>query len=147
MVQRPKTSTKPRNTSSRCGLCGKSGDLTKTECCGNLVCDDQHKYNLFSYGRNSCDRNHSRYTLCAYHHNEDHTGSWKTCGSCREAFETEMYVWYATNEFNFQKLKNPPTYTQTLCAGCKARIRLGEDSYALKPSGEYLCARCSTISR
>ena len=61
----------------RCGLCGKTGGLIKTDCCGNWICDDEHKYVLFSYARNSCHRNHSRYTLCAYHHNEGHAGDWK----------------------------------------------------------------------
>jgi len=64
----------------RCGLCGKTGTLIKTDCCGNWICDDEHKYVLFSYARNSCHRNHSRYTLCAYHHNEGHAGDWKDCG-------------------------------------------------------------------
>lgn len=56
----------------KCGLCGKSRNLTKTDCCDNWICDDEHKYVIFSYARNSCHRNHSRYTLCAYHHTEDH---------------------------------------------------------------------------
>jgi len=58
-----------------------------------------------------------------------------------------MYVWYGTNEYNFQKLENPPTFEPTLCASCRSRIRLGEDSYTLEPSGEYLCASCLTIVR
>jgi len=143
----PKAKAKARRRSSRCGLCGKSGGLTRTACCGNLVCDDQHKYRLFSYARNSCDHNHTRYTLCSYHYNESHSGDWKTCRSCRGEFEAEMYVWYGTNEYNFQKLENPPAYKPTLCTSCKSRIRLGEDSYTRKPSGEYLCASCLTIMR
>jgi len=50
-----------------CGLCGKSEKLTRTECCGAWICDDEDKYVLFSYAYNSCYRNHSRYTLCASH--------------------------------------------------------------------------------
>jgi len=146
-AKKHKTSPEPRRNSPRCGLCGKSGALTRTACCGNLICDDRHTYKLFSYARNSCDHNHTRYTLCSYHNNESHSGEWKTCGSCREEFETEMYVWYGTNEYNFQKLENPPAYEATLCASCKSRIRLGEDEYTLKPSGEYLCASCSAIVR
>ncbi len=46
----------------RCGLCGKTKNLTKTECCGQWICDDEHKYVLFSYAQNSCFRNHHRYT-------------------------------------------------------------------------------------
>ncbi len=128
---------------AHCGLCGKSKALTRTACCGNLICDDQAKYVLFSYARNSCDRNHSRFTLCGHHHNEGHSGDWKTCALCRESFETEMYVWYGTNEYNFEKLPNPPTFEPTLCASCKSRIHLGEDGYTIKPSGEYLCESCA----
>ena len=83
---------KSRPDKLRCGLCGKAEKLIKTECCGNWICDDEHKYVLFSYARNSCHRNHSRYTLCAYHYNEGHVGDWKGCKECRESFETEMYV-------------------------------------------------------
>src|SRR5512136_2648141 len=55
----------------RCGLCGKTKKLTKTECCNQWICDDEDKYVLFSYATNSCLRNHRRYTLCGYHHFEE----------------------------------------------------------------------------
>lgn len=85
-----------------CGLCGKTKKLTRTECCGQWICDDEDEYVMFSYARNSCYRNHRRYTLCADHHAEDHEGEWQTCDQCRKGFfETEMYVWYGTNEYNF----------------------------------------------
>lgn len=60
-----KRAAKPRDAGNRCGLCGKKKNLTKTDCCGNWICDDEHKYVIFSYARNSCHRNHNRYTLCA----------------------------------------------------------------------------------
>lgn len=100
----------------RCGLCGKAGKLAKTECCGQLICDDEENYVLFSYARNSCSRNHRRFTLCGYHHNEGHPGSWKDCPRCREDFKTEDYVYSGTNEYNFEKLENPPAYEPTKCA-------------------------------
>ncbi|MEE8305138.1 MAG: DUF6398 domain-containing protein [Candidatus Tectomicrobia bacterium] len=53
---------------TQCGLCGRTGNLTKTECCGQRICDDAHTYRLFSYARNSCYRNHDRYTLCSFHY-------------------------------------------------------------------------------
>ncbi|MEI7899504.1 MAG: hypothetical protein WCK89_04580, partial [bacterium] len=56
----------------RCFLCGKRAKLVKTECCGKWICDDEHKYVLFSYARNSCHRNHSHFTLCAFHHDNGH---------------------------------------------------------------------------
>lgn len=65
-----------------CGLCGKNRKLTKTECCDNWICDDEHKYRLFSYALNSCRRNHRRYSICAFHHTEGHNGPWKDCSQC-----------------------------------------------------------------
>jgi hypothetical protein len=129
----------------RCGLCRKTKHLTRTDCCGHWICDDEHTYVLFSYARNSCHRNHSRYTLCAYHDNEGHTGDWQTCKVCRESFETEIYVWYGTNEYNFEKLKNPPSYAPTKCTSCGTVIRLGEDGYTLTPAGEYFCVACDDL--
>jgi hypothetical protein len=126
----------------RCGLCGKTKNLTRTECCGNWICDDEHKYVMFSYARNSCHRNHSRYTLCSYHHNEGHKGDWKTCKACRAGFETEMYVWYGTNEYNFETLENPPAYEPTRCSSCGQVIRLGADGYSISGK-KYLCMNCS----
>ena len=136
-AQRPKQKAGPR-----CGLCGKTKNLTKTECCGNWICDDEQNYVLFSYARNSCSRNHRRYTLCGYHHMEGHEGDWKDCPECRKAFETEMYVWYGTNEYNFEKLPNPPEYEPTKCSDCGRVIRLGEDGYSMQ-GDDYWCDRCS----
>jgi hypothetical protein len=132
-----KTTSKPK-----CGLCGKTRKLTKTACCGNWICDDQDKYVIFTYARNSCYRNHSRYTLCAYHHTENHSGDWKTCRRCRRSFVTEIYVWYGTNEYNFEKLSNPPAYEPTKCSGCKTVIVLSDDEYSVSDKG-YFCADCT----
>jgi len=74
---------------------------------------------LFSFAHNSCYRNHQRYTLCGAHYAEGHAGRWQDCPHCRELFETEMYVYYGTNEYNFEKLAKPPKYDPTRCAGCK----------------------------
>jgi len=126
----------------RCGLCGASKNLIKTECCGNWICDDEANYVMFSYAQNSCHRNHWRYTLCGYHFNEQHEGNWQDCNKCRDGFETEMYVWYGTNEFNFEVLKNPPEYEPTKCSDCGAIIVLGDGGYMT--SGDcYYCANCS----
>ena len=125
-----------------CGLCGKTTNLMKTECCGTWICDDEQNYVMFSYARNSCSRNHRRYTLCSHHHCEGHDGDWKDCPKCREAFETEMYVWYGTNEYNFEKLPNPPKYDPTHCADCGKVIRLGTEAYSMQ-GDNYWCNRCS----
>jgi hypothetical protein len=128
----------------RCGLCGKTANLTKTPCCGQWICDDEDQYVPFSYARNSCHRNHSRFTLCSHHHAEEHGGRWQECPKCREAFKTEMYVWYGTNEYNFEKLENPPEYEPTLCSRCGRVINLGEDGYTTKGE-DYWCEKCAAI--
>jgi hypothetical protein len=126
----------------RCGLCGSTTKpLTRTPCCGNWICDDEDDYVLFSYATNSCHRNHDRYTLCSYHYNERHTGRWQDCDKCRKGFETEIYVWYGTNEYNFEKLANPPKFEPTHCGDCGHVIHLGTDGYLLS-EGKYYCGRC-----
>ncbi len=127
----------------KCGLCGNTENLTRTECCGQWICDDEDQYVLFSYARNSCHRNHRRFTLCGYHHAEGHAGDWKTCPQCREAFPTELYVYYGTNEYNFEKLQNPPAYEPTRCAQCGRKISLGREGYSIMPGGDYICEMCS----
>lgn len=141
----PITDKKPRSAeSSRCGLCGKARKLTRTECCDHWICDDEGQYVLFSYARNSCDRNHRRYTLCGYHHAEEHPGRWMECQKCRGDFETEMYVWYGTNAYNFEKLQNPPSYEPTHCSTCSGIIRLGEDGYSTQ-GGKHFCEACTAL--
>ena len=106
MVAKAKSRTLKKNKGHgrpRCGLCGKTRKLTKTECCGQWICDDEDKYIIFSYARNSCSRNHRRFTLCGYHYTEEHEGNWKDCPECRNSFETEIYVYYGTNEYNFRE--------------------------------------------
>ncbi|MDD2455623.1 MAG: hypothetical protein PHE10_04750 [Kiritimatiellae bacterium] len=127
----------------RCFICGKRTKLVKTECCGRWICDDEHKYQLFSYARNSCHRNHRRFTLCAYHYDNGHKGDWKTCPKCRDDFkdELEMFVWYGTNEYNWEKLPDPPAYKPTTCAKCGKVIRLSDGGYSHGKDG-YLCGSC-----
>lgn len=125
----------------RCGLCGKTSKLTKTACCDQWICDDQGSYRLFSYARNSCSRNHERYTLCGFHYNEEHAGDWRECSKCRKAFDTEIYVYYGTNEYNSVKLENPPEFEPTLCAKCSKRIVLGDGGYVRNSEGFY-CMGC-----
>ncbi|UCG42990.1 MAG: hypothetical protein JSU73_14230 [candidate division WOR-3 bacterium] len=128
----------------RCGLCGKTENLTRTECCGQWICDDEDQYVLFSYARNSCHRNHRRYTLCGYHWAEGHEGRWQDCRNCLEGIaETEMYVWYGTNEYNFEKLADPPKFRATFCRSCHRRIRLGTEGHTVMPDGTYYCEACA----
>lgn len=127
----------------RCFLCGKRSKLIQTDCCGKWICNDEHKYVVFSYARNSCHRNHARFTLCAFHHANNHEGDWKTCEKCKESFkdQMEMYVWYGTNEYNWETLPDPPSYEPTLCAKCGRVIRLTEEGYQIDKD-EYTCENC-----
>lgn len=146
-TKKPRTRKAPARTETetgdkpRCGLCGKGGRLMKTDCCQQWICDDEANYKMFSYARNSCARNHRRYTLCGSHAAEGHPGDWKTCTKCRADFETEMYVYYGTNEFNFTKLENPPSYEPTRCHSCNEIIRLGYEGYSQGAEG-YTCEAC-----
>ena len=128
----------------RCGLCGKTENLTKTECCDNWICDDEDQYEMFSFAHNSCRRNHRRHTLCGGHHAEGHEGRWQDCQQCREMFETEieMYVYYGTNEYNFEKLPNPPKHKPIRCVRCNRAIRLGYDDCSQGSEG-YFCEKCA----
>ena len=125
----------------RCGLCGKREHLQRTECCGHWICDDEASYQLFSYARNSCARNHRRLTLCGFHHGEGHAGEWQKCVPCRDAFKTEMYAYYGTNQYNFAVLADPPGFEPTLCVGCGQRIVLGDGGYS-SLGDQYACADC-----
>jgi hypothetical protein len=151
-MKRKKTLTKKQHLrgqeDKRCGLCGKTGKLTKTPCCGNWICDDEDQYQLFSYARSSCYRNHDHYTVCAVHCHEEHEGpDWRTCEECKEYFDkVENYVWSATNEHNFVKLENPPEYEPTRCSKCNSIIKLGDEPYSMK-GGEYYCSKCFTMPR
>jgi hypothetical protein len=124
-----------------CGLCGATDNLTKTECCGQWICDDEDQYVLFSYARNSCSRNHRRFTLCGHHCTEGHEGRWQDCSKCRDEIETEMYVYYGTNEYNFEKLPNPPAFEPTCCSQCGKAIDLGGGGYSRSGKG-YTCMDC-----
>ncbi len=140
--RKPASKRRESRNRPRCGLCGKTTRLTKTECCDQWICDDEDEYVLFSYARNSCHRNHSRYTLCGSHYEEGHPGDWKDCPRCKEHIETEMYVYYGTNEYNFERLENPPDYEPTTCSKCEAVIILSEGGFSIS-RGEYRCGQCS----
>jgi hypothetical protein len=144
-VKHKKAVLKSKNDRShnKCGLCGATDNLVKTECCEHWICNDHNDYVLFSYARNSCARNHDRFTLCGFHKNEGHTGKWQDCKKCLNSFETEIYVYYGTNEYNFEKLIDPPKFNPTHCYACESVINLGEGGYCLS-DGKYFCSlECS----
>ena len=131
----------PLNTKA-CGLCGRKAKLVRSECCGQWICDDEGTYVAFSYARNSCARNHRRQTLCGYHHTEEHDGDWQTCQVCLKGFDPELVAWYGTNDYNFTKLQDPPTFEPAHCGGCGAVISLAMNGYSQGPEG-ILCDPCT----
>jgi hypothetical protein len=139
--QEEKITPTKKGNKPRCGLCGNTKNLIKTDCCDNWICDDEDQYQMFSFARNSCHRNHRRLTLCGGHYAEGHGDQWQNCSECREGFETEMYVYFGTNEYNFEKLPSPPKYTPTHCVKCKRIIKLGIEGYSYGSNG-YTCERC-----
>lgn len=125
----------------KCFICGATSHLVRTPCCGKWICDDADQYVMFSYARNSCYRNHSRFTLCGAHYAEGHKGDWKTCKKCRKLAEPEMVAWYGTNEYNWEKMPDPPAFKPTLCSKCGKRIVLPDGGYAYTREG-YVCEDC-----
>src|SRR5262245_25583876 len=125
----------------RCGLCGKAERLTRTPCCGNWICDDEAACVPFSYERNSCYRNHTMFTVCGGHHNLKHQGRWQECAECRNAAPLELFVHHATNEYNFEKLENPPAFEPTYCHLCGVLLRLAHGGYSMSQKG-FTCAAC-----
>jgi DNA-directed RNA polymerase subunit RPC12/RpoP len=55
-----------------------------------------------------------------------------------------MYVWYVTNEYNFEKLKDVPTYEPTKCSTCGHVIQLGMGGYSYTGK-KYFCMNCSDL--
>ena len=132
--------TKIKGQKPKCGLCGSAKKaLTKTPCCDNWICDDEDSYVIFSYARNSCYRNHDRYTLCSYHVHEEHSGKWQDCKKCKKSFELPYYVDMGTNEYNFDTLKNPEKVT-IKCAHCDYTAN-SVNAFAYQTSRGYYCLK------
>ncbi|GAB4823360.1 hypothetical protein N2152v2_010406 [Parachlorella kessleri] len=137
--QQKKTGGKGAGGSNlHCGLCGnRKGPFTRTPCCKKVICDDENTYQMFTYARNSCKRNHDRYTLCSYHHGERHGGHWKDCEKCKKNFHPFDYYQMGTNRpdepsksnFDDDVLDGPPP-PKPRCATCKCEIDTGMEQHS-----------------
>ncbi len=145
MRKRDKSKISKRNR-PKCGLCGSTKNLTKTDCCDNWICDDLDQYEMFSFSHNSCMQNHFKYTICGHHFHSGHTGKWQECQQCLEDFKDnmELFVEFSTNEYNFEILENPPEFKPTLCSKCGRRIKIGQESYTVHKK-EFICSDCENV--
>lgn len=55
-----------------------------------------------------------------------------------------MYVHAGTNEYNFEKLDNPPDYEPTHCCKCGVVIVLSEGGYSQR-GDEYWCPKSTEL--
>ena len=102
---------------------------------------------MFTYARNSCWRNHHRYTICGSHYREGHGGDWKTCANCRDVLDTEDYVSNSTSIWNFLdggRLENPPKFDETKCSQCGVQVKKSLSGYSMKGDDIY-CNACTTM--
>jgi hypothetical protein len=131
-------------SNKNCELCGKTNPIKITECCGNpvcyYICNDKDSY-LLLFDNDSCDSKHGRFTVCHHHYIYKHEGEWQDCQKCRNSFVTESYVWYCTNEYNFVKLENPPSFELTKCYRCERIIKLGPENFFIRKNN-YYCQDC-----
>ena len=49
---------------------------------------------------------------------------------------------YGTNEFNFEKLENPPSFEPKRCSACGKVINLGTEGYS-QLGDSYTCEKCN----
>ncbi|MBN2041922.1 MAG: hypothetical protein JW864_17940 [Spirochaetes bacterium] len=134
--------TKSADETPVCALCGSTENVIITPCCGNFACNPEKDKADSSSLRSNCASNHMFFTLCGYHYNEGHEGRWQDCELCKQSLETEIYVNLGTNDYNFEKLENPPEFKPTKCASCGSIIPLIEGGYSLLGK-DYYCARCT----
>lgn len=142
----------PRRVRAMCGLCGgRKPPFLITECCSRVVCCDHDNYVLMTYERNSCARNHSRYSMCSTHHNERHSGSWKTCQRCRGNYDPYDYYTYGTNSpdvpsrsnFPDDVLDEPPP-PLPCCAQCGRSVDTATEGHSFGAEG-LTCMRCFSM--
>jgi len=140
-------------TNERCSICGSTAaevQLGYTECCNIRVSDNAHEYQMFSYDRSHCMRSHDRYTACASHCHEGHSGDWRECAECN-SLDCGARRWHATNAFSLV----PPlahmacpqgSFITQECYQCHSRIHNGFDGCSMSYEGgqtRLTCLNCS----
>lgn len=73
-----------------CRFCGRDSlPLVKTRCCEQWICCDTEF--LSFRGGGTCQFEHERYSMCYFHYNEGHSGTWQECNECREFLGEEEF--------------------------------------------------------
>lgn len=127
-----------------CGLCGKTSNLTRTECCNRPICNDTLSYD----DRASCYRNHHGYSLCYFHHSDRHEGTndWRECNTCMtHAYCTERTVAFGSSRSNFAEQRDrwdPPAFEPVRCCQCNKTIKVNVDTHSRLPDGTTTCSIC-----
>ncbi|KDO17213.1 hypothetical protein SPRG_17379 [Saprolegnia parasitica CBS 223.65] len=150
------------STVDTCFVCGAGESevhLGVTECCGLVVCDNEHEYLMGSYSRKHCWRSHGKYTTCGYHKTQGHRHpDWRTCPhmECLKQRENRSdprgggggRSWYATNGFNATPMLASDIPKGSMltgkCAACPRRIADGWDNVAMTKNGT-LCTVCGKV--
>ena len=72
-------------TGERCHFCGRNNlPLVKMKCCDQWSCCDTEFMSL--RGGGYCLFQPEHYSICHFHHNENHSGAWQACDECRDFF-------------------------------------------------------------
>jgi len=135
---------------SKCFICHskvKEVDLTYTECCNLPICNNSQEYELMSYSRDFCHRNHALYTSCHTHHEEEHEGDWRDCDECNQ-LKNGARPFLTTNGFNITPCLERYIPQESMLTfpcdtpGCKSRMMPGHSASTFS-GGKNLCILCS----
>ena len=117
--------------------------LTRTNCCNNWICNDEHTYKLNTFSLHSCMRNHSKYTICALHYSNNHKGEWKKCQKCIGEYDKNVYNDRCTNKYNFET-NNAVKKEKIFCCNCGFASLELSDFLGCVPNDEinyYFCRK------
>lgn len=133
---------RPRDDRTGCTACGRRGEVKPSECCGLLFCAGGSPFSPYASPLAHCERSHSRYTVCGYHHGQGHAGPWANCEVCKSDFEPQLYEYYASNRCNSGQRPYDSKLHHPRCNDCARWIDLLADGYWVEGGG-FLCIRCA----
>lgn len=137
-----------------CKLCSKGWsdvNLRRTNCCKQVVCNNDDEYQMFSYSRKFCNRSHDRYTLCGYHGNERECKNyrdWRLCNECvkcDDPIRVADKLWRGLNAYNIYPMLSKDVPRHSLCdtcSKCKKKFISGVEGSTHSRDG-VSCPRCN----